>query len=219
MTRMVNADGLALIKQWEGLKLQAYRDVAGILTIGYGHTGGVRAGQVITADQAEAMLVIDLERFEKTVAALVKVPLSDNQFAALVAFTFNVGERAFATSTLLRKLNAADYASVPGELAKWNKAWVNGRLVPVDGLANRRAAEAGLWARGEFVSSNTAPVAAPPGPVERNSTPLSLGAIAGAAGPALGALAGIPWQGVVAIAVVAGVAALVWLLTGRKAAA
>lgn len=156
MTRRINAEGLKLVKQWEGVKLSAYRDVAGIATIGYGSTGPhVRPGMIISAQQAEQLLLKDLDRFEKAVAKLVRVPLTDNQFAALVSFAFNVGEGkgGFATSTLLKKLNAGNYDAVPSELMKW----VNAGGKKVAGLVNRRAAEGGLWARGSFVSSNTVP--------------------------------------------------------------
>lgn len=149
MTRRINAAGLQLIKQWEGMKLKAYRDVAGVLTIGYGSTGAhVKPGMIITEPQAEALLMKDLERFEERVDRLVKVPLTENQFAALVSFDFNTG--ALHKSTLLKKLNARQYDAVPLELMKW----VNARGKRVQGLVNRRSAEAGLWAKGDFVSSN-----------------------------------------------------------------
>ncbi|MGU3575630.1 lysozyme [Brucellaceae bacterium C25G] len=154
MTRRINAAGLSLIQQWEGLKLTAYKDVAGIWTIGYGHTSTAGAPQVkqgmqITKTEASRILRSDLAKFEKRVSDLVKVPLSDNQYAVLVSFDFNTG--ALHKSTLLKKLNKGDYNAVPAELAKW----VNAGGKRVQGLVNRRAAEAGLWAKGEFVSSNT----------------------------------------------------------------
>jgi lysozyme len=163
MTRRINRAGLAHIKSWEGLRLTAYLDVAGILTIGYGSTGShVRPGMKITEEQAEALLKKDLDRFEARVENYVKVPLSDNQFAALVSFDFNTG--ALHKSTLLKKLNAGDYKSVPGELMKWTKAKVNGKLTTVQGLVNRRTSEVGLWKSGApSESSNTpAPKPAPP---------------------------------------------------------
>ena len=162
MTRRVNQETLALIQRWEGLSLTAYEDVGGVLTIGYGSTAGVVPGMKITKAQAEKRLRDDLAVAEEAVERLVKVDLTDNQFGALVSFVFNVGAGAFKSSTLLRKLNAGDYAAVPGELARWNRA--GGK--PVQGLANRRAAEAGLWARGAPVASNTveaAPERAPAG--------------------------------------------------------
>ncbi|MGU3577269.1 lysozyme [Brucellaceae bacterium C25G] len=154
MTRRINAAGLSLIQQWEGLKLTAYKDVAGIWTIGYGHTSAAGAPQVkqgmqITKAEASRILRSDLAKFEKRVSDLVKVPLSDNQYAVIVSFDFNTG--ALHKSTLLKKLNKGDYNAVPAELAKW----VNAGGKRVQGLVNRRAAEAGLWAKGEFVSSNT----------------------------------------------------------------
>ncbi|CAM3509270.1 lysozyme [Agrobacterium radiobacter] len=154
MARRINAAGLSHIMQWEGKRLVAYQDVAGIWTIGYGHTTAagiprVREGMRISDKEAEDILKNDLRKFEDRVSRLVKVPLTDNQFAVLVSFDFNTG--ALHKSTLLKKLNAGDYDAVPAELMKW----VNAGGKRVQGLVNRRAAEAGLWAKGEFVSSNT----------------------------------------------------------------
>ncbi len=154
MTRRINSDGLRLIKQWEGLKLSSYKDVAGIWTIGYGSTGPhVKPNMKITEAQAEKLLKDDLDRFEKRVDTLVKVPLTDNQFSALVSFDFNTG--ALHSSTLLKKLNQKKYDEVPNELMKYVKATINGSKQTVKGLVNRRSAEIGLWAKGSFVSSNT----------------------------------------------------------------
>lgn len=142
MTRRINAAGLAHIKKWEGCSLSAYRDVANVLTIGYGSTGShVKPGMRITEFQAESLLKNDLDRFERAVEKLVKVPLTDNQFAALVSFSFNVGVGALQSSTLLKKLNAGDYASVPSELMKW----VNAGGKKVNGLINRRRADGALF--------------------------------------------------------------------------
>ncbi|WP_019221825.1 lysozyme [Bartonella senegalensis] len=154
--RRISQEGLALIKQWEGLRLEAYRDIGGIWTIGYGHTSEagppiVKKGMYVTKEQAEAILCEDLKQYEKAVEQSVKVCLTDAQFAALVSFCYNVGTKAFCKSTLLKKLNQGDYESVPVELQKWNK--VGGKALK--GLVNRRAAEAGLWAKGSYVSSNT----------------------------------------------------------------
>lgn len=156
--RNVNKAGEDLIKQWEGLKLKAYLDTGNVWTIGYGHTtaGGkpaVHEGMTITKEQADEILRRDLDWAEKAVERLVKVPLSDNQFGALVSFTYNLGEAQVAGSTLLKKLNKGQYDAVPGELSKW--VYDNGKKVK--GLVNRRAAEAGLWVKGDFVSSNYVP--------------------------------------------------------------
>lgn len=153
MTRRINAAGLSHIQKWEGKRLTAYQDVAGIWTIGYGHTSAagapkVVAGMKISDQEAVRILRADLAKFEKRVTDLVKVPLTDNQYVALVSFDFNTG--ALHKSTLLKKLNTGDYGAVPAELMKW----VNAGGKRVQGLINRRAAEAGLWAKGDFVSSN-----------------------------------------------------------------
>lgn len=178
MTRRINAAGLSLVKQWEGLRTTAYWDVAGVLTIGYGHTSAAGApkvtpGMAIGDKEAERILKTDLAKFEARVERLVKVKLSDNQFAALVSFDFNTG--ALHKSTLLKKLNKGDYAAVPGELMKW----VNAGGRKVQGLVNRRAAEAGLWAKGEFVSSNYVPAK-----TAANKTDVATISGAGAAGAA-----------------------------------
>lgn len=149
LNRRINAEGIALIKQWEGLKLDAYKDIGGVWTIGYGHTRTAKPNMRITETEAETLLRQDLYTFEMAVIACVHVHLTDNQFAALVSWAYNVGAEAMRKSTLIRKLNDGDYASVPAELAKWTK--VKGKTVR--GLANRRAAEAGLWARGDYVVS------------------------------------------------------------------
>lgn len=119
MTRRITDDVVDRIKQWEGLRLRAYRDAADVWTIGYGHTGSAAsAGRVITQAQAESLLRQDLDQFERAVERIITVPLTDNQFGALVSFAFNVGETAFARSTLATKLNAGDYKAVPGQLAR-----------------------------------------------------------------------------------------------------
>lgn len=205
MARRINDLGLARIKQFEGLRLTAYRDSAGILTIGYGHTSDalyrVEPGATITEAKATELLRHDLREAEAAVERLVTVSLTDNQFAALVSFVFNVGAGAFAKSTLLKKLNAGDYAAVPAELAKWTKA--GGRHLK--GLANRRAAEAGLWATGEFVASNTVePEPVTPAAATR---PEAIAGYAAAIGTVLSAASDSqPLQWALAIAVVAAVA-------------
>ena len=144
MTRAVNAAGLALVKAQEGLRLEAYADGGGVWTIGYGHTQGVKPGDVICATKAEMLLEADLQVAEAVVTQLVNVALSDNQFAALVDFVFNEGQGAFAGSTLLKKLNEGGYALVPACLKSW--IFDNGRVA--GGLVKRRAAEAALWSEG-----------------------------------------------------------------------
>ena len=206
--RRINAEGLKLIKQWEGVKHAAYRDAVGVWTIGYGSTGAhVHPGLKISQTEAEQLLVKDLSRFEAAVERGVKVPVNDNQFAALVSFAFNVGEGAFAKSTLLKRLNTGDYNAVPSELMKWVKGTIDGKKVTIKGLVNRRAAEAGLWAKGSFVSSNNveAKPAKPPVVTIDNAikvaTPLSAILQSFTSGPA---------QVILAVAFVAGAAFLFW---------
>lgn len=130
-------NGMSLIKRFEGLKLQAYRDSVGIPTIGYGHTQGVKMGDIITGEQADKFLREDLQVAELTINANVKVRLSQAQFDALASFVFNLGSGNFVKSTLLKKLNAGDYAGAAGEFGKWVNA--GGKQLP--GLVKRRAAE------------------------------------------------------------------------------
>ena len=137
----ISKAGLDLIKQFEGLYLKAYRCPAGVPTIGYGHTAGVAMGQTITQQQADDYLRRDVRQFERAVARLVSVPLTQGQFDALVSFAFNLGEGALAQSTLLRLLNAGDYAGAAAQFDRWNKA--GGRVLP--GLVRRRAAERALF--------------------------------------------------------------------------
>jgi lysozyme len=220
MSRRVNEAALALIQQWEGLRLVAYQCSAGVWTIGYGSTRGVQPGMRITHEEANKRLREDLANAEFVVSSAVQVALNDNQFGALVSFVFNVGGGAFRRSSLLKRLNAGEYEAVPGELLKWNKARVNGVLTPIAGLANRRAAECGLWVRGDFVASSSVGAAAASAPAP-SADAVSLGGIAAAAAaaaPAIQSFGGVPWP--VALIVVAGAvaAAAVFLLRRQRAA-
>jgi lysozyme len=146
MARRINESGLNLIKQWEGCKLEAYQDVAGIWTIGYGHIKGVTPGMTITAEQAEQILRDDLASAENAVdSATTDVPTTDNQFAAMVALCFNIGSGNFRTSSVLRDHRAQDYAATAAAFGMWNKSHVDGKLQAVQGLTNRRAAESTLY--------------------------------------------------------------------------
>ena len=154
MTRQISPHGLAKLKQWEGLKTKAYKDAGGVWTIGYGHTAVAgepkpRAGMVITAAEAESILLKDLTQYEAAIENNVKVKLTDNQFAALVSFVYNIPLASFKKSTLLKKLNQGNYDAVPTELMKWTKA--GGKKI--QGLVNRRRAEGYLWMEGAFVTS------------------------------------------------------------------
>lgn len=147
MTRQINDDGLNLVKQFEGLRLEAYRCPAGVWTIGYGHTHGVKLGAKITEQQAEQLLADDLAESGAQVDQCVNVTLNDNQYAALSSFVFNAGIGNLTASTLLKRLNTGDYDCVPSELSKWVKATdpKTGKKVSLAGLVKRRAAEGVLW--------------------------------------------------------------------------
>ncbi|WP_049011222.1 lysozyme [Enterobacter kobei] len=138
--------GIALIKQFEGCKLTAYQDSVGVWTIGYGWTQPVdgkpiRAGMTIKQETAERLLKTGLVSYESDVSRLVKVSLTQGQFDALVSFTYNLGALSLSTSTLLRKLNAGDYAGAADEFLRWNKA--GGKVL--NGLTRRREAERALY--------------------------------------------------------------------------
>ncbi|MBY5147009.1 lysozyme [Enterobacter hormaechei] len=138
--------GIALIKQFEGCKLTAYQDSVGVWTIGYGWTQpvdgkSIRAGMTIKQETAERLLKTGLVSYESDLSRLVKVGLTQGQFDALVSFTYNLGARSLSTSTLLRKLNAGDYAGAADEFLRWNKA--GGKVLK--GLTRRREAERALF--------------------------------------------------------------------------
>lgn len=142
--RKINRDGLAIIKCYEGLKLEAYLCPGGRWSIGYGHTTGVKEGDTCTAEQAEQWLIEDIETAKRSVASLVDVPVTDDQFSALVSLVFNIGSAAFRSSTLLRKLNYGEYLSAGQEFSRWTKA--GGKDQP--GLIRRRKSERELFMKG-----------------------------------------------------------------------
>lgn len=152
MSNSTSAKALAIIKKAEGEELTAYYCPAGIPTIGYGHTKTVTKADVqrrktITKSEAERLLRDDLAGFERDVAKLVKVPLNDDQFGALVSFAYNLGAGALASSTLLKRINAkASPKDIEASWLQWNKARVKGVLTPLRGLTIRRQAEFDLFA-------------------------------------------------------------------------
>ncbi len=216
MARAVNKESLDKIRQWEGLRLTAYKDSVGVWTIGYGHTGAdVKPGMTITNARADELLKSDLRTAERAVDNAVTVPLSDNQFGALVSFVFNVGVGAFNGSTLLRKLNAGDYASVPSELARWNKGTIKGKKVVIPGLVNRRAAEIGLWATGSFVSSSPVTAAPPAKTLVSGENIAAGGAVISSIAAASSSPGPLQWA-FAAILVVAAVAVAVYIIKGIR---
>jgi len=148
MTRAINAEGLDLIKEFEGLRLRAYQDSVGVWTIGYGHTKTAAPGQEITEAQAEDLLREDLREAEGYVRQFVTVPLNDNEFSALVSWVFNLGVGNLKRSTMLWKLNAGDRQGAADEMLKW--VFAGG--VRLDGLKRRRKAERELFLKPEVKS-------------------------------------------------------------------
>ncbi len=133
--------GIEIIKHFEGLRLEAYLCPAGIPTIGWGHTQGVKLGQKIDKAQAEVFLDHDYQKAEEAVEFLITVPLTANQKGALTSFVFNLGEGKLMGSTLRRKLNQGDYKGAAEEFGKW----VFSKGVKLNGLIARRAAEKALF--------------------------------------------------------------------------
>ena len=140
-TMKTSDEGIALIKSFEGCELKAYRCSANVLTIGYGHTACVTEGEEISELHAEELLREDLNEFEEHVRRAVKVELNQNQFDALVSWTFNLGPGNLRSSTLLKLLNEGKHEEVPGQMARWNRA--GGKVL--EGLKRRREAEGLLW--------------------------------------------------------------------------
>lgn len=139
--RSISEAGLLLIKQAEGLRLAPYQDSKGVWTIGYGHTKGItQETDVITREEAEELLHNDLEIAQGDVERLVKMPLTDNQYSALVSLVFNTGADPLRL-TLGRKLNSGDYSGAADEFLKWSHA--GGEILP--GLLKRRGLERGLF--------------------------------------------------------------------------
>ena len=137
----ISQEGIDLIKHFEGCELESYRCSANVLTIGYGTTKNVVEGMKISQHQAEELLMKDLEEFEEYVEDLIDVPLEQNQFDALVAWTYNLGPTNLKTSTLRKGLNKGAYDDVAEQIKRWNKA--NGKVLK--GLVRRRNAEAELF--------------------------------------------------------------------------
>lgn len=136
--------GLSLIREFEQCRLVAYLPTADdVPTIGWGRTKGVKMGDTCTQAQADAWLAEDVAQFEEAVNQAVTVPLTQNEFDALVSFAYNVGANALRTSTLLKLLNDSDYDGAALQLLRWDKQ--AGK--PLPGLTRRRKAEKALFER------------------------------------------------------------------------
>lgn len=145
----LSLNGAALIKQFEGLRLQAYTDVAGVWTIGYGSTRypdarAVKKGDVLPDEAAASALFLHtLGQYEEAVNRLVRIPLAQHQYDALVSFTYNEGTGALAASTLLKQLNAGQHLQAANQLLAWNKTTDphTGKKVLNNNLQQRREKE------------------------------------------------------------------------------
>ena len=138
----ISQEGIALIKKFEGCKLESYLCAANVPTIGYGSTKGIEMGMTISQERAEELLLEDLEVYEDAVKKAVTVPLHQHQFDSLVSWTFNLGGANLNASTMLKVLNKGEYEEVPAQIKRWNKA--GGKVL--QGLIRRREAEALLFA-------------------------------------------------------------------------
>lgn len=146
MPNPILSDGIELIKHCEGLKLTAYQDSGNIWTIGYGHTEGVKKGQVITKTMADMFLIEDIADSLKDLNQYVKVPINAFQKAALSSFVFNMGGTKFSKSTLLKLLNEERYASVAEQFRRWIYGKNDkGETIILPGLVKRREAERKLF--------------------------------------------------------------------------
>lgn len=159
-----NNEGIKLMHSFEGCKLQSYKDIVGIWTIGWGSTGpDIGPNMTWTQQQADERFKKDLQKFEKAVSAAVKVPITSNQFSALVCFTYNVGAGAMTNSTLIKKLNFGDISGAADQFLRWNKA--GGK--EVKGLTRRREAERELFLKSEVQSTKQEDLL-PEGPSEED---------------------------------------------------
>lgn len=137
-----NKQGIELIKRFEAFKSKVYACPAGRQTIGYGHTGpDVTLESRVTKEEAEALLLKDIEAIEAILNLLIKTELNTNQFSACVSLTYNIGIKAFQRSTLLKKLNQGELQSASDEFLKWDQS--NGKRLR--GLTLRRMAERSLF--------------------------------------------------------------------------
>ena len=139
MKKRMSEKGLKLLEGYEGIRLVAYLDTAGVWTIGVGHTGPeVHEGMIATLEQVRKWLDEDVREAEDAVNRAVKVALTQDMFDSLASFVFNLGATQFAKSTLLRKLNAGDYVGAGKEFKRW--VYSGGKVTP--GLVKRRHSEA-----------------------------------------------------------------------------
>jgi len=215
-----NSETIDLIKQFEGLRLKAYKDSVGVWTIGYGLTTGaldgvvVAQGMAISEREADAYFTRVLENFGDGILVLMTRQPTLNQYGAMLSLAYNIGVRAFSKSTCLRRFNAGDFEGAATALTWFNKA--GGKVL--NGLVRRRAAEADLFLR-DTIISNTLPTPDPIKPPHKSTTNIA----AATAGLSMAASASSDVQRVVAnlgidpkwLFLAVGVAALVWVVKER----
>jgi lysozyme len=141
----LSRSGVELVKRFEGLRLRAGRLSDGRWTIGYGHTASAREGAEVTAEQAESLLLYDLNQIAWAIDGAVFAPINVNQFNALVSFAFNVGMENFLASDVLKRLNEGAYLQSAAAFELWRRADILGSVIVVDGLVRRRASEKALF--------------------------------------------------------------------------
>jgi len=165
-------NGIDFIKSFEGLRLESYQDSAGVWTIGYGTTHGIKPGMRITQEEAEEMLRNDVAWFEKAVNTLLPIGLTQSEFDALVSFSYNLGATALETSTLRKRLLADEPRCwvYQKEMPRWNKA--GGEVLA--GLVRRRQAEADLACLGYLSEAVQDVLETPVEPVEEEETTFPL---------------------------------------------
>jgi lysozyme len=156
----VSAAAIALIKRFEGLRLDAVQLGDGRWTIGYGHTRSAREGASVSQSDAEALLTYDLDRIGEAIDELVFTPLTQNQFDALASFVFNIGLEAFRRSPVLRRINEGALLQAGCAMEMWRKADFEGERIVIDALVRRRAAEKALFLTPDagFVPASSAEV-------------------------------------------------------------
>ncbi|VWB70887.1 muraminidase [Burkholderia lata] len=160
MALTISQQGISFIKTEEGFVGHVYLDSCGIPTIGYGHAlfhmtlaqAQEQYPNGISEPAACTLLAQELVQFENNVNGVVQVPLTQNQFDACVSFCYNAGNGAFNGSTLLRLLNAGNYQGAADQFLVWDKGHVDGQLVVIQGLLNRRTAERNIFLNDNYGS-------------------------------------------------------------------
>lgn len=192
---MINQKSLDLIKEFEGFRADAYKDAAGIWTIGYGTTAraGVgiepKPGMKITKAEAEEYLLRAVTRFAAQIDKMITQPINENEFGAFVSLAYNIGPLAFSKSSALRNFNAGNKVAAANAMLAWNKATVNGRKKVLRGLQRRREAEKALFLSPVAPTTQTLPTGRT---APRAAAPVSIAV-------GLAAAAWAIWEGIKAI--------------------